>query len=506
MQDWLKISRALISVYHKENLEPLISQLIKHEVEIWSTGGTADYIRKLGATVIEVSDLTGYPSILGGRVKTLHPVVHGGILARRDYSEDKHDIEQQGLRMLDLVLVDLYPFEETVKSGASDSDIIEKIDIGGIALIRAAAKNHQYVTCIPSSSYVSTVAKLLEEQEGKINLAQRRHYAKIAFDVSSHYDTHIYHYLSNDLFSAKHSFKPVHELRYGENPHQEGFFYGKLDQYIEQLNGKPLSYNNIVDIEAAIELIHEFEEPFFTIVKHTNPCGCAVGVNLYEAWQKALACDPVSAFGGIIACNGIISADLAREINKQVYDILIAKDYTDESLEELTKKKKRIILRYKANKLPIQKGKEILGGYLVQKRDDYSPNSVDWEVKTSRHPTKQEKEDMVFSDKVGKHLKSNAIAIVRNQQLIGSGVGQTSRISAINQAIEKARVMGFTLDGAILFSDAFFPFSDSVETSHKHGIRVVIQPGGSIRDKESIDFCEKNNMSLVFTGIRRFKH
>lgn len=506
MTDKKAIRSALISVYHKEGLGELAKELIERDVLIYSTGGTAKYLESLGAQVEEVADLTGYPSILGGRVKTLHPKVHGGILARRSNEGDVKTLEEFDIPPIDLVVVDLYPFEETVASGADEAAVIEKIDIGGIALIRAAAKNYSDVTCIASKEEYSELATLLKEQDGELSLAQRRSFAARAFDVSSHYDTQIHAYLDPESPNLKLSLRKPKQLRYGENPHQKGYFLGDLSRVFDQLNGKELSYNNLVDIEGALQLVDEFAEPFFAIIKHTNPCGCAVGKDLSEAWHRALEGDPVSAFGGILACNGTIDKGLAEEINKLFYEVLIAEDFTEEALEILRSKKKRIVLKRLSREMHPQAVKSAINGYLVQDKDHKRAEADTLEVKTSRRPTQSELSDVIFGDLVCKHLKSNAIALVKNGQLIGSGIGQTSRIDALKQAIHKAEVRGFELDGAVLASDAFFPFADSVEVAHQKGIEVVVEPGGSVRDQDTINFCESHGMCLIFTGIRHFKH
>ena len=508
MADLTPIQSALISVYHKKGLEPIILALKSLGVEIYSTGGTGDYIRNLGAEVHEVADLTGYPSILGGRVKTLHPKVHGGILARRENKSDQAELDAHKIPSIDLVIVDLYPFEETVASGASEAEVIEKIDIGGIALIRAAAKNFRDVAIVPSQEQYAIVAEWLSAQNGQLSLEQRRALAGAAFDVSSHYDTHIHNYFRPDSKSLKVSFQEPTVLRYGENPHQEGFYYGKLTDQFEQLNGKPLSYNNLVDIEGALQLVDEFKQPFFAVIKHTNPCGCAIGENMLDAWQKALAGDPVSAFGGILACNGVIDESVAADMQerKLFFEVLIAEDFTPEALEILSKKKKRILLKRKSKKSHPYIVKSLLDGYLVQEKDRKELSANDLTQKSTRKATQAEISDVLFGDLVVKHLKSNGIAIVKNGQLIGSGVGQTSRIDALTQAIQKAKDKGFDLQGAVLASDAFFPFSDAVEMAHSVGIEVVVEPGGSIRDEETINFCENQDMCLIFTGTRHFKH
>ncbi|MEL6253093.1 MAG: bifunctional phosphoribosylaminoimidazolecarboxamide formyltransferase/IMP cyclohydrolase [Bacteroidota bacterium] len=503
----MQIKSALISVYHKQGLEPIIAHLQNLGVQIYSTGGTASYIEKLGVEVHHVEDLTGYPSILGGRVKTLHPKVHGGILARRDVESDQKELATYEIPTIDLVIVDLYPFEETVRSGASEEAIIEKIDIGGIALIRAAAKNFKDVVCVASQDYYDDLVQVLDGGKGEISLEQRKYFAGGAFDVSSHYDAHIFQYLKPNAEGLKISYAKGKKLRYGENPHQTGLYYGDLSEQFEQLHGKELSYNNLVDIEGALEIVDEFDQPCFAVIKHTNPCGCAVADNLLDAWKRALEGDPISAFGGILACNGTVDKAIAEEIHPLFFEVLIAKDFTPEAFELLThKKKNRRLLKRTADALPAKIVKSMVSGFLVQDKDRREITAKDLEVKSSRKPTEQELKDVLFGDKVCKHLKSNAIAIVKNEQLIGSGMGQTSRIDALKHAMQKAEEKGFDLDGAVLASDAFFPFSDCVEMAHNKGIEVVVEPGGSVRDQETIDFCETHNMCLIFTSVRHFKH
>ena len=501
-----RIQSALISVYHKEGLEPIAEQLIALGVRVFSTGGTAAYLQQLGVDVEEVADLTGYPSILGGRVKTLHPKVHGGILARRGQATDVAELEQYDIPPIDLVIVDLYPFEETVARGATEAEIIEKIDIGGIALIRAAAKNFADVCIVPAQRYFEELANLLSEQEGAITLEQRKAFAAAAFDVSSHYDSHIFSYLNPREDALKISYSTAKELRYGENPHQRAWYFGDLEAQFDQLNGKALSYNNLVDIDGALALVDEFEDPFFAVIKHTNPCGCAIGADGLDAWRKALAGDPVSAFGGILVYNGTVDAAMAEEIHPLFFEVLVAPDFSPEALEILAQKKKRILLKRKATPQPSTLHKSAVGGILVQEVDRAQTGSEELEYKTSRTPTTEELADALFGERVGKHLKSNAIAIVKDKQLIGSGIGQTSRIDALKQAIAKATDKGFDLKGAVLISDAFFPFADSVTLAHQHGIEVVLEPGGSVRDDETINYCENHNMCLIFTGLRHFKH
>lgn len=507
MSEQLTIRSALISVYHKQGLEKIIGLLKEHDVQIYSTGGTANYIKEQGAEVYEVADLTGYPSILGGRVKTLHPKVHGGILARRDEAEDQSEIANYKIPPIDLVIVDLYPFEETVASGGSETEIIEKIDIGGIALIRAAAKNFKHVVCIPSQEYYEDLTDILEAQACATTLEQRKSFSAASFDISSHYDTQIFRYMNPDSNHLKLSMRHPKQLRYGENPHQQGFFYGNLEEQFEQIHGKELSYNNLVDIDGALQLVDEFpDQPFFAIIKHTNPCGCAIGEDLLDAWKRALEGDPISAFGGILACNGTIDAALATEMDKLFFEVLIAKEFSEEAKIILQKKKRRILLRRVSQPEVKKVIRTAVHGMLVQDRDQQQTTRGAVSTKTSRQPNEQELVDAIFGDTVCKHLKSNAIAIVKNGQLIGSGIGQTSRVDALKQAIQKAEEKGFDLKGSIMASDAFFPFADCVELAHEKGIEVVVEPGGSIRDEDSIKFCETHDMCLIFTGIRHFKH
>ncbi|MEM6272321.1 MAG: bifunctional phosphoribosylaminoimidazolecarboxamide formyltransferase/IMP cyclohydrolase [Bacteroidota bacterium] len=503
-----KIETALISVYHKDGLEDIARELDALGVRILSTGGTAKFIRDLGIAVDEVADLTAYPSILGGRVKTLHPKVFGGILARRENESDVATLEEYEIPAIDLVIVDLYPFEDTVASGAEESAIIEKIDIGGIALIRAAAKNFRDVLCLPSRELYTEFRELLVAQAGVFSQAQRKRFAAAAFDVSSHYDAHIYNYLSGGTGSLKISEPTSRKLRYGENPHQEAHFHGDLDTQFTQLHGKALSYNNLLDVDAALNLMADLQAgpPTFAVFKHTNPCGVATGKNPLQAWKRALAGDPVSAFGGIIIGNGVVEADVAEAISEIFFEVLIAEDFSAGALEILQRKKKRILLRQISKKLPRLMLRSAVNGYLLQEKDLQEPDPATYEAKTSRQATEAQTLDIVFAEKIGKHLKSNAIAIVKDQQLIGSGIGQTSRVDALNQAIAKAKAKGFDLSGSVLYSDAFFPFSDCAELAHAAGIEVLAEPGGSIRDQDTIDYCEKHSLCLVFTNYRHFKH
>lgn len=503
------IKRALVSVYYKDNLEPLIHLLGQHGVEFVSTGGTQEFIEKLGYTVTPVEKLTGYPSIFGGRVKTLHPAVFGGILYRRDDAGDEKQAKEFGIGALDLVIVDLYPFEETVAKGGSEEEVIEKIDIGGISLIRAAAKNYKDVLIVSSRDQYRDVLALLETGACASELEDRKRFAARAFDVTSHYDTAIFNYF-NGSFSMpvfKQSIRQGRELRYGENPHQQGKYFGDLDSLFEQLNGKELSYNNLVDIDAAVNLVREFgQETAFVIIKHTNACGAAIAASVREAYLKAFQADTVSAFGGVLATNKTIDLSAAEEINKLFFEILIAPSFDDKALELLKTKKNRMILKQKEELSGTRQFKSILNGVIEQDLDLKTDSGEDLTVVTKRQPTQQETEALLFASKVCKHTKSNTIVLAINGQLLASGVGQTSRVDALKQAIEKAAAFGLSLDGAVMASDAFFPFPDCVEIAFNHGIRAVIQPGGSVKDKDSVDFCDQHAMAMVFTGIRHFKH
>jgi len=504
-----KITSALISVYHKDNLEPIIKLLHEHGVQLFSTGGTQRFIEEAGVPCTAVEDLTSYPSILGGRVKTLHPKVFGGILARRDNDGDLDQMMQYEIPSIDMVVVDLYPFEATVASGASEQDIIEKIDIGGISLIRAAAKNFKDVLVVSSMEQYVEVEEMLRNQKCETTLDQRNLFAAMAFDISSNYDTAIFKYMNaaDEITSFKNSTRTGKVLRYGENPHQQGIFYGNLDDMYDQIHGKELSYNNLVDIDAAECLIEEFDgETAFAILKHTNACGCATGETVKEAYLKAFEADTVSAFGGVLATNKIVDAGAAEELHKLFFEILSAPDYTEEALDILKQKKNRILLIKKQNIDTKKQFKSILNGVIEQDRDLKTDRLDDLELVTERTSTEEENRALIFASKVCKHTKSNTIVLAREGQLIASGVGQTSRVDALKQAIEKANTFGLSLDGAVMASDAFFPFPDCVEIAHSVGIKAVIQPGGSIRDKDSIDYCDKHKMSMVFTGTRHFKH
>ena len=503
-----KICSALISVYHKEGLDEIVSLLHKMGVKIYSTGRTFSFLEGLGIPAEKVEDITTYPSILGGRVKTLHPSVFGGILARRDNPEDIEQLISYRIPEIDLVVVDLYPFEQTVRNTDDEAEIIEKIDIGGISLIRAAAKNYKDVVIISCRDQYTGLLTLLKEKGGTSDLQERRHFAAEAFRVSSNYDTAIFKYFNRKegINCFRESIDNVYPLRYGENPHQKGVFYGDPDQLFDKLHGKEISYNNILDIESGLNLINEFSEITVIIIKHNNPCGVASRDNLPDAWEAALACDPVSAYGGIIVTNTAIDATAAEAIGKIFFEIIIAPDYSSGALELLQQKKNRIILKRKPSPLSDYNYRWLLNGVLWQERDKSTETEKDMRPVTTREPDSSEKEDLVFANKLVKHSKSNAIVLAKNKQLCASGVGQTSRVDALKQAIDKARVFGFDLKGSVMASDAFFPFPDSVGIAHKAGVTAVIQPGGSVRDQESIDYCSANGIAMVFTGTRHFKH
>lgn len=505
----LKIKRALISVFYKDNLEPIIHQLGKAGVEFISTGGTQEFIEKLGYAVTPVEKLTGFPSIFGGRVKTLHPAVFGGILFRRDDAGDQKQSEAYEIQAIDLVIVDLYPFEETVARGGSEEDIIEKIDIGGISLIRAAAKNYKDVLIVSSRDQYPALLDIMTQSGCACTLEERKRFAALAFDVTSHYDSAIFSYFNTpaDIPSFKKSIRQGRALRYGENPHQQGKYYGDFNALFDQLNGKELSYNNLVDVDAAVHLVGEFrDETAFVIVKHTNACGVATGSSVKEAYVKAFAADTISAFGGVLATNAVIDQAAAEEINTLFFEILIAPGYEPKALELLRSKKNRIILQQRQELREEKQFKSLLNGVIEQDCDLKTDNRDDLKVVTKRVPADAEIDALLFASKICKHTKSNTIVLAVNGQLLASGVGQTSRVDALKQAIEKARTFGFELKGAVMASDAFFPFPDCVEIAHQHGIDVVIQPGGSVKDQDSIRYCDDNNMAMVFTGIRHFKH
>ncbi len=500
------INSAFISVWHKDKLEKIIQALSKLDIQIYSTGGTADFIEKMDSPVTRVENITGYPSIFGGRVKTLHPKIFGGILARRDVKADIEDMKKYQIPQFDLVIVDLYPFGETLASGASAGEIIEKIDIGGISLIRAAAKNFNDVLIIPSRDQYNELLGILNQRGGRTDIGERRKMAGMAFRISSLYDTAIQNYfLSNEQESYSISFPEGKKLRYGENPHQDAYYYTTQFPF-NQIHGKDISYNNLLDIDAACELISEFEDPTFAILKHNNACGVASRENLKQAWLDALAGDPVSAFGGVLVTNREVDRDSAEEIDKLFFEVIISPSYHEDALSVLKQKKNRIILINNNIEVPKHVIKSAAGGILVQDRDKKTESVTDLRVVTETGPDENEISDLIFANKIVKHSKSNAIVLARGKQLIGSGVGQTSRIDALKQAIEKARSAGLDTRGAVMASDAFFPFSDSVEIAGKASVTSVIQPGGSVRDQDSIDFCNKNQIKMVFTGVRHFKH
>lgn len=501
------IRRALISVYHKDGLAEILALLHKEGVEFVSTGGTSAFIESLGYPCVAVEDLTKYPSMLGGRVKTLHPAIQGGILARRSHETDQREVAEYGLSLIDLVIVDLYPFEATVASGASEEDVIEKIDIGGISLIRGAAKNFEDVVIVPSQADYSTLHEILSARGARTTLQERRHFARRAFAVSSHYDSAIFRYFDGEEHSSlRLTADGAKHLRYGENPHQRGIFYGDLERYFEQLHGKELSYNNLQDIEAAVSLIQDFSEPTFAILKHNNACGCASRPTLLEAWQAALAGDPVSAFGGVLVTNRPVDLETAEEINKLFFEVLIAPDFTEEALPILESKKNRILLRQREAIHATWSYRSMLGGVLAQETDRAVETSAEMKPVTKVAPTDKELVDLVFATKLVKHSKSNAIVLSKDGQLIASGVGQTSRVDALQQAIAKARHFGFDLHGAVLSSDAFFPFDDCVTLAAEAGITAIAQPGGSVRDADSIAAADRLGVAMVMTGVRHFKH
>ena len=509
--NFMQIQSALISVFYKDGLEEIVRELAQNKVKIYSTGGTQNFIENLGISVTAVEDLTGYPSILGGRVKTLHPKVFGGILARRENPTDQTELTSYQIPNIDLVIVDLYPFEETLAQGSSQEEIIEKIDIGGISLIRAAAKNFANVAIVASRQQYPYLLEILRNQAGTISLEQRKYLATKAFEISSHYDTAIFKYFNSQTqasVSFKESILESRTLRYGENPHQKGFFFGKLEEMFEQLNGKELSYNNLVDIDAAVALVDEFtkNQAVCVIIKHTNACGCALGNSPKEAYLKALSSDPVSAFGGIIAFNQKIDTATAEELDKLFFEVLIAPSYQTEALDILKKKKNRIILLQKPLKTSQWQFRTLLNGVVMQEKDLKTETLADLRVVTQKAPTETEKQALVFAAIVAKHTKSNTIVLANETQLLASGTGQTSRVDALKQAIQKAESFGFSLKGVVMASDAFFPFPDCVEIAHKAGITAVVQPGGSIKDQESIDYCNQNGLAMVFTGIRHFRH
>lgn len=504
----IKIRSALVSVYHKDKLDPLLNLLHSFGVTLYSTGGTQKFIESLDLPVTAVEDLTGYPSILGGRVKTLHPKIFGGILNRQDHPSDLEEINNYEIPPIDLVIVDLYPFEETVASGASEQDTIEKIDIGGISLIRAAAKNFKQVVVVSSKDQYQDLITLLEKDQGATLLEDRKRFAAQAFDISSHYDTHIFNYFNQEtkLPGLKISQRASKVLRYGENPHQEGFYYGNLAEMFEQIHGKELSYNNLVDIEAAVALIAEFDQTAFAILKHTNACGVATANTVEEAYAKAFAADTVSAFGGILITNSTMTVAAAKAMDSLFFEVLIAPDFEEDALTILKGKKKRILLVQKNQIHEKMQIKSLLNGFIAQDRDLSTDQASDFNTATKRKPTQEEQEALVFASKIAKHTKSNTIVLAKAGQLLASGVGQTSRVDALKQAIIKAKNFGFDLNQSVMASDAFFPFPDCVEIAQQEGVAAVVQPGGSIRDQASIDCCDQHAMTMVFTGVRHFKH
>ncbi len=510
MSNSIKVKSALISVFHKDGLEPIVKKLNDLGVTIFSTGGTEKFITDLGIKVVPVEELTSYPSILGGRVKTLHPKVFGGILGRRENEGDLSQLSEYEIPEIDIVIVDLYPFERTVASDASEQDIIEKIDIGGISLIRAAAKNFKDVICVSSMKQYDEFLDILSKNDGSIELQDRKNFAAKAFGVSSHYDTAIFKYLNREAgeIEFRASFDQVSELRYGENPHQKGYFFGNLDALFDKIHGKALSYNNLLDVDAAVNLMNEFkgEGPTFAILKHNNACGLAQRDSIKQAYIDALAGDPVSAFGGILIANTTIDASTAEEIHKLFCEVVIAPAYDQDAIEILKGKKNRIILIQKEIKLPASNYRTALNGVLSQEKDTKTDKLSDLSNSTTKEPTARETSDLIFASKICKNTKSNTIVLVKNKQLFASGTGQTSRVDALNQAIIKANHFNFDLKGSVMASDAFFPFPDCVEIADNAGITSVIQPGGSIKDKLSVDYCNENNISMVFTGTRHFKH
>ena len=502
------IKSALISVFHKDGLGPIVEKLNELNVTIYSTGGTEKFIKELGIDVVPVENVTSYPSILGGRVKTLHPKVFGGILNRQDHDGDVAEMQEYNIPQLDLVIVDLYPFEKTVASGAPEQDIVEKVDIGGISLIRASAKNFKDTFTVSSMEQYDEFLEILSENNGETSIEQRKKFAAKSFNVSSHYDTAIFNYFNEDEVVYKASETIAKTLRYGENPHQKGYFFGDLEAMFDKLHGKELSYNNLLDVDAAVNLMNEFigEDPTFAVLKHNNACGFAQRKTIKQAYLDALAGDPVSAFGGVLISNKEIDAETAAEIHKLFCEVVIAPSYSNEALSMLKGKKNRVILIQKTTELPTQNVRTALNGLLVQDKDSKTDTLEDLTYVTNIKPSESEIKDLLFASKICKHTKSNTIVFTKNNQLLASGTGQTSRVDALRQAIEKANSFGFDLNGAVMASDAFFPFPDCVEIADKAGIKSVIQPGGSIKDQLSIDYCNENNISMVMTGTRHFKH
>lgn len=501
-----KIGSALISVYHKDGLAPVVQQLHQLGVKLYSTGGTQTFIEELGIPVTAVETVTGFPSILDGRVKTLHPLVFGGILWRRDRKDDRDTVERFGIPSFDMVVVDLYPFEDTVASGASEAEIIEKIDIGGISLIRAAAKNFEHCWIVSSRSQYAEVLEVLHSQKGTLHREQRKAFAAAAFQTSQNYDAHIAAWtLGNEQPFATLS-GPRHALRYGENPHQKAWFVGDLNQQLEQLSGKELSYNNLLDVEAALDYAAEGHSATVAVIKHNNACGMASRPSLLEAWNAALAADPVSAFGGVIACNQPVDLATAEAMNSLFFEVLLAPDFAPEALELLQQKKNRILLKTKMLNPPAYRVRSVLNGVLIQERDHHTDSAADLRAVTKVAPTPEQVADLLYASAISKHTKSNTIVLVKNQQLIAAGTGQTSRVDALQQAIHKAKSFGMSLKDAVMASDAFFPFPDCVEIAYQEGITAVIQPGGSVKDDLSVHYCDQHGMAMVMTGIRHFKH
>ena len=500
-----RIQSALISVFYKDGLENIVKLLSELGITIYSTGGTQQFIEKMGIAVVPVENLTSYPSILGGRVKTLHPSVFGGILGKRDDETHVQEMKQYNIPEIDLVIVDLYPFEETVASTTEEKLIIEKIDIGGPSMIRGAAKNFKDVVVVAAKKDYAALENLLKEQKGETTIEQRKSFAAKAFEVVAHYDVAIAKYFnsSESLYFLESVTNPK-AMRYGENPHQSGVFYGDLEKLFDQLNGKELSYNNLVDVDAAMQLIAEFSDTTFAIIKHTNVCGVSQRPTVKESWDAALAGDPESAFGGVLVCNGTVDKATANAINEIFFEVLIAPAFDEDALAILKSKKNRILLKLKKQPDTTEQYKSVLNGVLIQEVD--KGNFAEWKEAGGRETTDAEKQDLKFANLVCKHLKSNAIALIKNKQLIGKGCGQTSRIDSLRQSIEKAKQFNFDLHGAVLASDAFFPFNDSVKLAHEAGITAFIQPGGSVRDKDSIDYCVENKLAMVITGMRHFKH
>ncbi|WP_275316479.1 bifunctional phosphoribosylaminoimidazolecarboxamide formyltransferase/IMP cyclohydrolase [Tenacibaculum bernardetii] len=508
MNNTKTIKSALISVFHKDGLAPIVKKLNDLGVTIYSTGGTEKFIKDLGINVVPVEEVTSYPSILGGRVKTLHPKVFGGILNRQDHEGDVTEMQEYNIPQLDLVIVDLYPFEKTVASGAPEQDIIEKIDIGGISLIRAAAKNFKDTVLVSSMEQYSDFLNLITESNGNTSISDRKKLAAKAFNISSHYDTAIFNYFNEDEVVYKASETNSKTLRYGENPHQKGYFFGDLEAMFDKLHGKELSYNNLLDVDAAVNLMNEFsgEAPTFAILKHNNACGFAQRKTIHQAYVDALAGDPTSAFGGVLISNTKINKVTAEEIHKLFCEVVIAPSYDSDALEILKGKKNRVLLIQKAVTLPTQTVRTALNGVLIQDKDNITDKLEDLSYPTNTKPSESELDDLLFASKLCKNTKSNTIILVKNKQLLAGGTGQTSRVDALKQAIDKATSFNFDLKGAVMASDAFFPFPDCVEIANNAGIQSVIQPGGSIKDQLSIDYCNNNNVSMVFTGTRHFKH